>query len=141
MTPQAVAPPQSFARKASVVVLGVVLGFSLSRIGFTDYGELARMFTFADLRMFLVFAGGVVVTGLGLRALKADLPRRPVEPRVIVGGVLFGLGWAIAGACPGVAFAQIGEGKLWALLSVAGMFAGTALVTRLRGSALEAPHC
>ncbi len=133
MTPVARPLPTGAARLAAVGVLGVLLGFSLSRIGFTDYDELHRMFVFADLRMFFVFAGGVVATGLGLVALRRhrDLGRRAVSKRVVVGGVLFGLGWAVAGACPGVAFAQIGEGKLFAVVTVAGMFAGAALARRV----------
>jgi uncharacterized membrane protein YedE/YeeE len=50
----------------------------------------------------------------------------------VVGGVLFGVGWALAGACPGVAFAQVGEGKLWALVTIAGMVVGTLVFHRVR---------
>ena len=44
-------------RHAAVAVVGIMLGFSLSRIGFADWGEVHRMFTFADLRLTFTFAG------------------------------------------------------------------------------------
>ena len=54
---------------AAVIVLGMTLGFSLSRIGFTDYGELSRMLSLRDLRLFFVFIGAVILTGIGFRVL------------------------------------------------------------------------
>lgn len=127
------AASSSSSQSAVALALGALLGFSLSRIGFTDYTELHRMLTFADLRMMFVFAGAVVVTAALLFALRKrrPLPARPFEKRVVVGGVLFGLGWAIAGACPGAAFAQLGEGKVWALASLFGIALGTAVADRV----------
>ena len=128
MTPAAVVPSSSPLRAGLALPLGVALGYSLSRIGFTDYGEVHRMFVFADLRLFLVFLGAVVVTGLGTAALGRwrSLPHKRVHRGVVIGGVLFGLGWAVAGACPGAALAQLGEGKLTALVTLAGIVLGTA---------------
>ena len=56
-----------------------------------------------------------------------EWPPRPFHRGTLAGGAIFGLGWALSGACPGVIFTQIGEGKLYALLSLAGVFAGNAL--------------
>ena len=44
-----------------------------------------------------------------------------------MGGVLFGVGWALSGACPGIILVQVGEGKLGALVTLAGVFLGNAL--------------
>ncbi len=127
MTPSTVVPSVSATRQALLLPLGLALGYSLSRIGFTDYAEVHRMFVFDDLRMFLVFMGAVLVTGLGTAALGRwrALPKKRVHLGVVVGGVLFGLGWALTGACPGAALAQLGEGKLYALVSLAGIALGT----------------
>ncbi len=130
MTPTAAALGGRARSRVGIVVTGLALGAALSRIGFTDYQAVIGMFTFADLRMFLVFAGGVALTGLGLELVRTmrGAPRTagpPLRKSAIVGGVIFGAGWAIAGACPGVAFAQVGEGKLWALITIAGMALGT----------------
>ena len=104
---------------------GLALGLSLSFIGFGDYGELHRMFTFADLRLLLTFAGAVAITGIGLRLLvRAPLPRRTMHRGVVIGGMLFGAGWVLTGACPGIALVQLGEGTVAATVSLASMLAG-----------------
>jgi uncharacterized membrane protein YedE/YeeE len=107
--------------------LGAVLGFSLSRIGFTSYDELHRMFVFDDLRLVLVFAVAVALCAIGFRLVPGGraIPPRAIDRSVVTGGVLFGLGWVLCGACPGAAFAQLGEGKLYALVTLAGIGLGT----------------
>ena len=131
MTPNAaVFGPSRALPRVGIVASGVALGFALSRIGFTDYGAVLGMFTFADLRLFFVFAGGVLLTAVGLelvRRMRRDPRTRAprVRTSAVVGGVVFGVGWAVAGACPGVAFVQLGEGKPWALVTIAGIALGT----------------
>ncbi len=117
------------------LLLGALLGFALSRIGFTDYTQLHRMFTFTDLRLIAVFGGGVVVTAALLWTLRGRIAfaPQPFSVRAVVGGVVFGVGWAVAGACPGVAFAQLGEGKAWALVTLIGVVVGTAIADRFVG--------
>ncbi|NMB75230.1 MAG: YeeE/YedE family protein [Myxococcales bacterium] len=108
---------------------GLLLGFSLSRIGFTDYGELHGMFIFADLRMLWVFAGAMGLCMLGFLLIDRRLfrPTRRVHPGVVPGGILFGAGWALCGACPVVPLVQLGEGKLAALFTLLGVAVGTLL--------------
>jgi uncharacterized membrane protein YedE/YeeE len=109
-----------------VVPFGLALGFALSHIGFADYTEVHRMFTFADLRLFMTFACAVLLTALGFALFggKSSPPSRPLHKGTIVGAALFGLGWAVAGACPGVVLVQIGEGRIVAFVSLAGVIAG-----------------
>jgi uncharacterized membrane protein YedE/YeeE len=87
------------------------------------------MLTFADLRLFLTFCGGVALTALVFRLvpLRRPLAPRPVHPGIVPGGVLFGVGWALTGACPAIPLVQVAEGKLWALATLAGVVVGTAL--------------
>ena len=115
------------AQRLASLVLGLSLGFSLCRIGFTDYGQLHDMFTFADLRLVLVFGGAVALLAVAFRFLPAAraLPPRAIQKSAIAGGLLFGVGWVLCGACPGAALAQLGEGRLYALVTVAGIVAGT----------------
>ena len=110
-----------------MMLLGVQLGFVVSSIGFTDYDQVFAMFTFTDLRMFLSFAGAVALSAVAYRLLAKARPMAPrrMHKGVVVGGLLFGVGWFVCGACPGVAFAQLGQGKLWALVSLAGIVVGT----------------
>jgi uncharacterized membrane protein YedE/YeeE len=87
------------------------------------------MFVFADLRLFLTFVGAVAILAVAwpiVRRAKADgWVTRPIHRGTLIGGALFGVGWALSGACPGIATVQLGEGQLGAALTLAGILAGT----------------
>jgi uncharacterized protein len=122
---------RAVAVHAKTALLGVWLGFVVSQIGFSDYGALTRMLTFAELRMMLAFAGGLALSIAGFLVLRS-LGRGPrfarrIHKGSIPGGVLFGAGWAVAGACPAVPLIQLGEGKLAALSTCAGIVLGMVL--------------
>jgi uncharacterized membrane protein YedE/YeeE len=110
------------------VVFGLAVGFVISRIGAADYDEVHRMVTFADARLWLVFAGIVALNMAGFALLVragARYPRNLVHRGTVAGGILFGIGWTFTGACPSVVLVQVGEGRIGALISAAGMFLGT----------------
>jgi len=115
-------------------LFGLALGFVLSEAGFSDYAELHRMFTFQDLRLLLTFAGAVAVAMAGFSLLCRDdvLPARPIHRGTVPGGVLFGVGWALCGACPAIALVQIGEGRGAAVASAIGIGAGIWAAQALR---------
>ena len=50
-------------------VFGWALGYTVSRMGFGDYAEVQKMFTFADLRLFTAFAAAVAMTAIGFRVM------------------------------------------------------------------------
>jgi uncharacterized membrane protein YedE/YeeE len=50
---------------------------------------------------------------------------------VLLGGALFGVGWAVMGFCPGTSIGALGEGRWHALFAIAGMVAGAALYAEL----------
>lgn len=105
---------------------GLLMGVSLSNIGYTDYGEMHKMLTFADLRMLFVFMGGLAITSLGflIMARGRKFQSKPFHKGSIAGGVLFGIGWAITGSCPGVAVIQLGQGYLGGLATMIGIAMG-----------------
>lgn len=115
------------------LLLGVVFGFCLSRIGFTSWDEVHAMFTFGDLRLTIAFGIAVALLSVGwvaVRRLRPNDPAfapRPIHRGTLVGGALFGAGWALTGACPSIALVQLGEGKLGALVTLVGIFVGNAL--------------
>ncbi|MCB9726865.1 MAG: YeeE/YedE family protein [Deltaproteobacteria bacterium] len=132
-------------RFALFLAFGLLFGFILSRVGATDFDAIAEMFLLTDLHLMGVIGVAVGVAGLGLAwtrrrvARGADLPTikpKPVKPGLVLGAALFGAGWAVTGTCPGTGLAQLGEGKLMAVFTVAGIFAGTFLY-RLVGPGLE----
>lgn len=115
--------------------LGLAFGAVVSAAGFTDFGELHKMFTLADPRLLLTFGGavGLAAVGFALHCRQAGLPRRPIVAGTIPGAVVFGAGWALCGGCPGAVLAMVGEGKLAALVTLGGILLGTALGQRLKG--------
>jgi uncharacterized membrane protein YedE/YeeE len=140
-------------RLAALAAFGLALGFALSRLGFTDFAEVHRMFTMgllrggptlADVRLLLAFCGAVALAaaGFALLARRDGLPARRVHRGTIVGGLLFGAGWALAGGCPSIAIVQLGEGRSAAALTVAGVLAGTWTGRRIAaGLGWEAGGC
>jgi uncharacterized membrane protein YedE/YeeE len=57
----------------------------------------------------------------------------------VPGALLFGVGWAISGACPSIAFVQLGQGQLGALATIAGIFVGNRLFAAINGRYLHVP--
>jgi len=108
-------------------IYGLLFGFVLSRIGFSSFDEVHKMFVFADLRLLFTFAGSVAVLAVayGLLARAANPPERPLHKGSVVGGLLFGAGWALTGACPAIVMVQLGEGQLIAVATFAGILVGT----------------
>lgn len=132
----------SVVRPWPLFACGSLFGFILQRVGATDFDAIANMFLLEDLHLAGVIGVAVVVAGLGLgwvrRARSGALSRyadaiavKPMKPGLVVGAMLFGVGWAITGTCPGTGLAQLGEGKLMALFTLAGMFIGAAAYLRV----------
>ena len=92
-----------------------------------------REFALRDPRLIMSFALGVALLVPGwwlmdrLPLAAAAATHRPIHPGTVAGGLLFGVGWAVAGACPGIVLVQLGEGQLAALLTLVGVFAGNAI--------------
>lgn len=112
-------------------LIGLLFGISLSRIGFTSWGEVHRMFVFDDLRLLLTFACAVALLAPGWwvfhRVGMSAWIKRAIHPGTVAGGALFGIGWAVSGACPSIALVQLGEGQLGAAWTLLGMFLGNYL--------------
>ena len=123
----------SYGRHLRYGLYGLYMGFILTRIGFADYNEVHKMFTFTELNLFLTFCGGVGISSLGYWSLRRlrNIPVKALHPGSIVGGIIFGLGWAITGACPSVALIMIGGGQIAAVATLVGVLIGTWLYPRI----------
>ncbi len=128
-------------KQTTFLAAGAVFGFLLSRARATDYAAIHGMFTLTDLHLFGVIGVAIATAAAGLallrrgdlRALNGErihVAPKPYHRAVFAGGLVFGVGWALSGACPGTALAQLGEGKLYALATVAGIAGGTWLRQR-----------
>jgi uncharacterized membrane protein YedE/YeeE len=70
----------------------------------------------------------LLIKKLGLSSMngeKISLPKRVFNKGQVYGGLLFGLGWALTGACPGPIFAQIGSGATVVVITLLSAVAGT----------------
>jgi uncharacterized membrane protein YedE/YeeE len=117
--------------------LGALFGFLLSRGGATTYDFYAKLFLFQDLQLLWVIAVAVAVGAPLVHLLKrfdvrALVSREPIEFQykpmkrgLLSGALLLGVGWGLTAACPGTVLAMLGEGKLGALFTIAGVLLGT----------------
>jgi hypothetical protein len=114
--------------RLGLALVAFTLGFSLSRIGFSSWDQVHEMFVFTDLRMFLSFVLGVVVLAVAWQVVARVSPvrwaQRNIHQGTLAGGAIFGVGWALSGACPSIALVQLGEGQLGAIFTLGGIFAG-----------------
>ncbi|HET6500818.1 MAG TPA: YeeE/YedE thiosulfate transporter family protein [Amycolatopsis sp.] len=112
---------------AGNVVAGLMLGFTVANIGFGDYTQLNRMFTFQDLRMLFSFAGAVAILIVVFALLRVRRTPGRIHAGVVPGAVMFGAGWAISGGCPAIPIVQLATGYLPALITIAGIAVGIRL--------------
>jgi len=124
--------------KDTHLALGALFGFILSRAGATDYDAISGMFQLLDLHLLGVIGIAVLVSALGFALARRagarsrngevlTFEKKPMTRGLAVGALLFGVGWAVSGTCPGTALAQIGEGRLAGVLTFAGILLGARL--------------
>lgn len=125
--------------KYSFIFLGALFGFLLSRAGATTYDFYAKLFLLKDLQLLWVISAAVITGFVGMTIFKLlkikplldngplNFQKRIFRKGLIFGALIFGIGWGIAGACPGTAPAMLGEGKLLALFAMFGIGLGTYL--------------
>jgi uncharacterized protein len=118
------------------VVAGLLFGIILVKSEVIAWFRIQEMFRLQRFHMYGVI-GSAVVTGMlsvwlikkfRLRTVYGEpiiFPARKFNKGNIYGGLLFGVGWALTGACPGPLFAQIGTGATVIVVSLLSAIAGT----------------
>ncbi|MFN3768537.1 MAG: DUF6691 family protein [Ectopseudomonas guguanensis] len=133
--------------RLSAFIAGLLFGLGLLLAGMADPAKVLAFLDLAgdwDPSLALVMVGAIGVAALPLnlaqRRTKAllggamQLPnRRDLDARLVGGSLLFGVGWGIAGICPGPALAIVLTGHWQAALFVAAMLAGMLIFTVLEG--------
>ncbi len=125
-------------KKVIFTFFGVIFGFFLSRAGATTYDYYAGLFLFIDLQLMWVIISAAITGMIGMAILKRirktalsgtplTFTGKPYQPGLIPGSLMLGMGWGMAGACPGTVLAMAGEGKLAALFTIVGIILGTYL--------------
>lgn len=105
------------------LLFGTIFGFILIRTEVISWFRIQEMFRFHDFHMYGVIGSAILIGIISIQLIKKfnikDINGNPIviEPkdssqvyRYTIGGVLFGFGWALTGACPGPVYALIGSG-------------------------------
>ena len=134
---------------------GLVFGLGLIISGMANPAKVLGLLDLAgawDPSLALVMAGAIAVgffafliakrRTLSLIGAEMKLPAAtPIDKRLVAGGTLFGIGWGIAGFCPGPGLVALGMGEPKALVFVAAMLAGMIVFQLLEKRARVAtPH-
>ncbi len=124
------------------LLFGIAFGYILIKSGVSNYDVIREMFLLRSWHLYGVLAVAVgtafILTQLMKRLeSKALLTGQPIDMSVkapsknhLYGGLICGLGWAITGACPGPALAQVGFGTMAGIFTMIGAFLGTYLYGR-----------
>ncbi len=114
---------------------GIVFGFLLQKGGVTDYNVIIGQLLLTDFTVLRVMLSAVLAGMIGVYALKglgfADLHCRPGSVGgTVIGGLIFGAGFALLGYCPGTAAGAAGTGAIDALAGMIGIVIGAGLFAR-----------
>ena len=118
------------------LIAGVFFGVLLVKSEVISWFRIQEMFRLQSFHLFGVL-GSAVLTGMisillikkfRVRSIDKEeihVPERKFNKGIIYGGLLFGMGWAITGACPGPLFAQIGTGATVVVVTLFSAITGT----------------
>ncbi|AMR29593.1 transporter [Hymenobacter psoromatis] len=130
-------------KNVKYLVLGTLFGVILTKSEVISWFRIQEMFRFQSFHMYGIIGSAIVVGLISIQLIKrAHIKTIKGEPIVIadkkythgtwLGGIIFGLGWAITGACPGPLFAQLGSGVGGAAVMLVAALAGTWTYSALR---------
>lgn len=111
------------------LITGIVFGFLLQKGQVAKFQAILGQLLLKDWTVLKIMATAIAVGAIGVQVLVAmgfasyHLVTASLA-RVLIGGVIFGLGLAIFGLCPGTSIAASGEGRRDAMIGVLGMFFG-----------------
>jgi uncharacterized protein len=120
----------------SVLLLGLLagtaFGFVIFKAGASRYEKILNMLLLRDLGIAKFMMTAVMTAAIGIfiaeRAGVIALTIKPTQVlALIIGGLIFGIGFALLGYCPGTAMVALGEGKKDAVFGVLGGFVGAAV--------------
>jgi len=128
-------------------LLGVLFGILLIKSEAVSWFRIQEMFRFQSFHMYGILASAVLTAALGLQVIRrfglttfdgSSITVRRKElgggRRYAIGGMIFGLGWALTGACPAPILALIGAGATTMLVVLLSALLGTWVYGHLRPS-------
>ena len=131
------------------LLTGIIFGLVMAKAEIISWFRIYEMFKFESFHMYGVIGSAVVIGVILVQIIKRthlkDLYGSPIEIpdknktiiRYLSGGIVFGLGWGLVGACPGPMFVLLGYGYYSILVVILGAVLGTLLYGLLRN---QLPH-
>ncbi len=127
------------------LLLGIAFGITLTQAEVLSWFRIQEMFRFHSPRMYLIIASALGTAMLSVEIIKRQqiktlsgdpivIPPKRMDRgiRYALGGTLFGIGWALTGACPGPLFALVGNGLTVMIAAILSAIAGTLTYGYLR---------
>lgn len=131
------------------LIIGTCFGITMYKSEAASWFRIYEMFRFEAFHMYGIIGTALVIGVINTLLIKRYdiksffgssimfVPKEKGIRRYIIGGIIFGLGWALAGACPGPMFTLLGAGFLPILIVILGALLGTFLYGLLRS---KLPH-
>ena len=126
------------------LLIGIIFGITLTKAEVISWYRIYEMFRFQSFHMYgvigsAVLLGVLIIQGIkrfGLKSVDGEpihIPNKQFSiARYLIGGSIFGMGWAMTGACPGPLFILVGNGAGVVLVVIASAMLGTYVYGRLR---------
>lgn len=118
------------------LIIGILFGAVFVKAEIISWFRIQEMFRLQSFFMYGVIGSAIVVGLISIQLIKkfniktmkgetVNIPKKEFRKGQVIGGFIFGLGWALTGACPGPLFAQIGSGFSVILVTLLSAIAGT----------------
>ena len=126
-------------RVLSYLFIGMFFGIVMYKSEAASWFRIYEMFQFQSFHMYGIIGSALVLGVIGIQLIKRNniksfygepihfIPKERGFTRYIVGGIIFGLGWALAGSCPGPIYTLIGAGYVSIIIVLIGAILGTFL--------------
>lgn len=114
------------------LITGILFGFLLQKGRVLRFDKQVGAMLLKDMTIFKFMLSAILVGMVGIQLLASAgiiaLSHKAMNTgAVLVGGALFGCGWAVMGFCPGTSIGALGEGRWHAVFAIAGMVVGAAI--------------
>ncbi|MCU0328935.1 MAG: YeeE/YedE family protein [Chitinophagales bacterium] len=127
---------ESIFSNLKYLIVGIVFGIVFVKAEIISWFRIQEMFQFQSFHMYGVIGSAVIVGMISVWLIKKFqiktfsgesivISDKKFNKGQVYGGLIFGLGWAITGACPGPLFAQIGYGASVIIVTLLSAIAGT----------------
>ncbi len=130
------------------LILGAIFGIILIKSEVVSWFRIQEMFRFQSFHMYGIIGSAIIIGAisiliikkLNIKTIKGETinpTAKPFQKSNLIGGVIFGLGWALIGACPGPLYALVGAGNTIIILPIIGAFIGVLIYGVLKN---KLPH-